>query len=154
MEANNSKGIRADRSLVYNAFYQLARAITRFPLLSPAFQAIYLLIALLLPLFYTECRYSDFLLFYLFAAFSLIPASISLLMGNKKANYDTPSQSWYANWLKRSAAHPEVERSMSGAFVFILFLGSFFSVVGMEIAIIICVPISILMEWYLVQKAK
>lgn len=145
-----NKGQR--ETVCYHFFYQLAYLITRCPFFSLWFQWAYLIIAILLPLFWDDWTYSRFLLFFLFTALSIIPQSIRLWTKKRKIDYSGFVPKWYGAYLQKNADHPEVKRSMTGAFVCVLFLGSLSSLVIMQLSIILCVPLLILMEWYLWHK--
>ena len=133
-------------------FSLLAHSITRCPLFSFGFQWIYLIIAILLPLFFENWTYSRFSFFFLFSALSLVSQSIGLLVKKKKVDYSGFTPKWYGAYLQKNAVHPEIERSMTGAFVCILFFGSLSSVAILQLSIMSCVPLLILMEWYLWHK--
>lgn len=149
MKTVNEKNLKQRETSFSELLCQLAHSITRFPLFSLGFQWLYLVIAILIPFFFEGLTYSRFLLFFLFAALSIIPQSIRLLVKKKEVDYSRCTPKWYGAYLRKSGAHPEIERSMMGAVVCILFLGSLFSLVIMQISIILCVPLLILMEWYL-----
>lgn len=152
MKAATEKNLKQRETFFSKSLCQLAHSITRFPLFSLGFQWFYLMIAVLIPLFFESLTYSRFLLFFLFAALSIISQSIRILVKKKEVDYSRCTPTWYGTYLQKSAIHPDIERSMMGAFVCILFLGSLFSLVIMQIAIILCVPLLILMEWYLWHK--
>lgn len=154
MNSMNKKSKEQRESLSSKWFGQLAHSVTRFPLFSLGFQWFYLIIAVLIPLFFEDWTYSRFMLFFLFAALSIIPQSIRLLAKKKEVDYSRCIPKWYGIYLQKSASHPEIERSMAGAFVCFLFLGSLSSVMVLQVSIILCVLMLILMEWYLYHKAN